>query len=58
MGSERQLLVSWNGRDGEPRFQGDPTIVGENAAGPAGARLRHLARVPPMPPPWRARSSS
>ncbi len=31
MGSERQLLVSWSGRDGEPRFQGDPTIVGENA---------------------------
>jgi signal transduction histidine kinase len=31
MGSERQLLVSWHGRDGEPRFQGDPTILGENA---------------------------
>nr|WP_027314544.1 PAS domain-containing sensor histidine kinase [Microvirga flocculans] len=31
MGSERQLLVSWNGRDGEPRFQGDPSIIGENA---------------------------
>ena len=31
MGSERQLLVSWNGRDGEPRFEGDPTIVGESA---------------------------
>jgi signal transduction histidine kinase len=31
MGSERQFLVSWHGRDGEPRFQGDPTIVGENA---------------------------
>ena len=31
MGSERQLLVSWNGRDGEPRFEGDPSIVGENA---------------------------
>ncbi|HYI42008.1 MAG TPA: PAS-domain containing protein, partial [Sphingomicrobium sp.] len=31
MGSERQLLVSWHGRDGEPRFQGDPTIIGEGA---------------------------
>ncbi|WP_246498209.1 sensor histidine kinase [Microvirga soli] len=31
MGSERQLLVSWHGRDGEPRFQGDPSIIGENA---------------------------
>ena len=31
MGSERQLLVSWQGRDGEPRFEGDPTIVGEGA---------------------------
>ena len=31
MGSERQLLVSWHGRDGEPRFEGDPTIVGESA---------------------------
>ncbi|WP_230529870.1 PAS domain-containing sensor histidine kinase [Microvirga roseola] len=31
MGSERQLLVSWNGRGGEPRFEGDPSIVGENA---------------------------
>nr|WP_246205282.1 PAS domain-containing sensor histidine kinase [Microvirga arsenatis] len=31
MGSERQFLVSWNGRDGEPRFQGDPSIIAENA---------------------------
>ncbi len=31
MGSERQLLVSWSGRDGEPRFEGDPSIVGEGA---------------------------
>ncbi|MBB3020155.1 nitrogen-specific signal transduction histidine kinase [Microvirga lupini] len=31
MGSERQLLISWHGRDGEPRFQGDPSIIGENA---------------------------
>ncbi|MBM6579151.1 PAS-domain containing protein [Microvirga sp. BT689] len=31
MGSERQLLVSWHGRDGEVRFQGDPSIIGENA---------------------------
>lgn len=31
MGSERQLLVSWQGRDGEPRFQGDPSIVAEGA---------------------------
>jgi len=31
MGSERQLLISWSGRDGEPRFEGDPTIAGESA---------------------------
>jgi signal transduction histidine kinase len=31
MGSERQLLVSWQGRDGEPRFQGDPTIVADGS---------------------------
>jgi signal transduction histidine kinase len=31
MGSERQLLVSWQGRDGEPRFEGDPSIVADNA---------------------------
>ena len=31
MGSERQLLISWQGRDGEPRFEGDPSIVAEGA---------------------------
>lgn len=31
MGSERQLLISWQGRDGEPRFEGDPSIVGESS---------------------------
>ena len=31
MGSERQLLVSWTGRGGEPRFTGDPSIAGEGA---------------------------
>jgi signal transduction histidine kinase len=31
MGSERQILVSWSGRDGEPRFDGDPTIAGDGA---------------------------
>jgi signal transduction histidine kinase len=31
VGSERQLLVSWSGRDGEPQFDGDPSIAGENA---------------------------
>ncbi|RDI62483.1 sensor histidine kinase [Microvirga subterranea] len=31
MGSERQLLISWQGRDGEPRFQGDPSIVSEGS---------------------------
>jgi nitrogen-specific signal transduction histidine kinase len=31
MGSERQLVVSWSGRDSEPRFEGDPTVVGELA---------------------------
>ena len=57
MGSERQLLVSWNGRDGEPRFQGDPTIVGESA--PAQRALAFGTwLVPAMPPPWRAPSST
>ncbi|HZH09578.1 MAG TPA: PAS-domain containing protein [Microvirga sp.] len=31
MGSERQMLVSWQGRDSEPRFQGDPSIIAEGA---------------------------
>ena len=31
LGSERQLLISWAGREGEPRFEGDPSIAGENA---------------------------
>jgi signal transduction histidine kinase len=31
MASERQLIVSWSGRDGEPRLEGDPTIAGEGA---------------------------
>ena len=31
MGSERQLLVSWQGRDGDPRFEGDPSIVGDGS---------------------------
>jgi signal transduction histidine kinase len=31
LGSERQLLVSWSGRDAEPAFEGDPTVVGEMA---------------------------
>lgn len=32
MGSERQLLISWQGRDGEPRFDGDPSIIGDSAS--------------------------
>ncbi|HEX8168046.1 MAG TPA: PAS-domain containing protein [Beijerinckiaceae bacterium] len=31
IGSERQLVVSWSGRDAEPTFEGDPTVVGEAA---------------------------
>jgi signal transduction histidine kinase len=31
MGSERQLLVSWNGREDSARFEGDPTIAGDGA---------------------------
>ncbi|WP_243369421.1 PAS domain-containing sensor histidine kinase [Microvirga solisilvae] len=31
MGSERQLLVSWQGRNSEPRFQGDPSIIADGA---------------------------
>jgi signal transduction histidine kinase len=30
-GSERQLVVGWGGRDSEPAFEGDPTVVGEMA---------------------------
>jgi signal transduction histidine kinase len=31
LGSERQLVVSWSGRDSDPTFEGDPTVVGEMA---------------------------
>jgi signal transduction histidine kinase len=31
MGSERQLLISWTGRDGEARYEGDPSIAGDGA---------------------------
>jgi signal transduction histidine kinase/PAS domain-containing protein len=31
IGSERQLVISWAGRDGEVRFEGDPSIAGEGA---------------------------
>ncbi len=31
MGSERQLLVIWSARGGEPRFEGDPSIAGDGA---------------------------
>src|SRR5215211_7148229 len=31
IGAERQLVVSWSGRDAEPAFEGDPTVVGEAA---------------------------
>ncbi|HEX5868156.1 MAG TPA: two-component sensor histidine kinase, partial [Beijerinckiaceae bacterium] len=31
-GSERQVIVTWIGRDSEPRFEGDPSIVGPNAS--------------------------
>jgi signal transduction histidine kinase len=31
VGSERQFLVTWSGRDGEVRFEGDPTVAGEGA---------------------------
>ena len=54
-GSERQLLISWSGRDGEPRFEGDPSVAGEgarrNARSPSAAGSR-----PRTPPPSRARS--
>ena len=32
LGSERQLLVAFLGRDGEARFEGDPSIAGESAS--------------------------
>ncbi len=38
IGAESQLVVSWDGRDAEPRIEGDP-----NALGPAAAGKRLLA---------------
>jgi signal transduction histidine kinase len=29
--SERQVIVVWSGRESEPRFEGDPSLVGEGA---------------------------
>ena len=57
MGSERQLLVSWQGRDGEPRFEGDPTDRRRRRPGPARAGFRHLAACRPTPRRWMRRSS-
>jgi hypothetical protein len=31
MGTERQILLTWSGRSGEPRYEGDPSIAGEGA---------------------------
>ena len=31
LGSERQVVIVWNGRDGEPALEGDPTLAGEGA---------------------------
>ncbi len=31
MGAQRQAVLSWTGRDKEPRFEGDPSIAGEGA---------------------------
>jgi signal transduction histidine kinase len=33
IGSESQLVVSWDGRDAEPRIEGDPVALGGGAAG-------------------------
>ncbi|HEX2554389.1 MAG TPA: ATP-binding protein [Microvirga sp.] len=33
MGSERQALLTWGGREAAPRFEGDPTLAGEGATG-------------------------
>jgi signal transduction histidine kinase len=30
-GAERQVIVTWAGREGEPRFEGDPSIVAADA---------------------------
>lgn len=32
--SDRQIIVTWSGRDREPRFEGDPSVVGKDAAFP------------------------
>jgi signal transduction histidine kinase len=31
MGTERQILLTWSGRGGTPRFEGDPSLAGEGA---------------------------
>jgi signal transduction histidine kinase len=31
LASERQVILSWEGRNGEPRFEGDPSLAGEGA---------------------------
>jgi PAS domain-containing protein len=31
MGADRQILVTWSGRDAEPRLEGDGSVVGEGA---------------------------
>jgi signal transduction histidine kinase len=30
-GSDRQIIVTWTGRESEPHFEGDPSIVGRDA---------------------------
>jgi signal transduction histidine kinase len=31
LGAERQLVITWTGRDAETRFEGDPSVAGEGA---------------------------
>lgn len=43
IGSERQLVVSWNGRDDDPAIEGDSSLVGE----PRGGVLAFSSWLPP-----------
>ncbi|KAA2237888.1 PAS-domain containing protein [Salinarimonas soli] len=32
VGAERQLMISWDGRDGEPRIDGDASVLGDSVS--------------------------
>jgi signal transduction histidine kinase len=46
VGAERQLVIAWDARDGEPLVEGDPSVLGEGAA--AGRPLAFGAWLSPI----------